>query len=384
LGFSLGPGETVLHDSNVTRSSGPPAGTPILSDTSYTTSLLGVFHQIYGREDVWASASIGRVLYEQLTQYDFTQQAIRADVRSNLPYNVDVSVDLARTAQLAHFADINSTLRDVITNNSINALVDFPLSVDWRGVLGGNGTQSKNSEPSFQTQDFNSTEVNGGIRFQPSTGNHVDLLLRTVHGVYPNGSPASYVSPGYDDHGVDLRIDWTFSGASRLLGRAGFVQHRNDMVSYVDPTTLQLTELNRDYSGPTYDLTYIWQITGASKLSIYGLRQTGAAGDNSYLSAVTKTSRLTPAYQASAKLEFDAYAEWTQRNYFTNVYATVSGLPPGTTRLDNSHNAGLNVLWNPRRWIKVTFVLAREHRDSTIAEWIYTDTVVSLGLQGQF
>jgi len=195
LGFTFGPGESVVHDDNVTRSSGPPAGFPIYSDTSYTTSLTGLFHQIYGREDVQASATIGRVLYQRLSQYDFTQQAIRAALRSSLPYNIEASVDVARTAQLAHFQDINGTERDVITTNAANAMVDFPLAVDWRGVLGGAGAQSKNSAASLQTQDFNSAEVNGGIRFQPVTGNHVDLLLRSVHATYPNGSPASCVGP---------------------------------------------------------------------------------------------------------------------------------------------------------------------------------------------
>jgi len=123
------------------------------------------------------------------------------------------------------------------------------------------------------------------------------------------------------------------------------------MALCLDQTTGELTPLNRDFSGPAFDLTYAWQITAASKLS-----------------AVTHSVRITPSYQASAKLSFDAYFEWLQRSYFSNVYTTVNNLPPGTTRLDNSHNAGLDMLWNPRRWVQLLLAFAREHRDSTIAE----------------
>lgn len=385
LGVSWGVGETVEHDNNLTRANAQ-SPYPILSATSYLTGLTGMVHETYGREDVTASATIARALYPVYSQYDITQQDIRGTLLSNLPLSTEAVLTLERTSQMAHFADLGSPIRDVIYHNEVNASIDFPLTVNWRAVVTGDDGRTLNSASIFQTQDLNTTEVDGGIRFQPSTGNHVDLLLRTVHGTYPNGSPSVFISPGYNDRGADLRADWTFTGASHLMGRAGYIERRNDDLYYLDTTTFpfQVRELSRNFSGPGFDLTYIWQATGASKITAYGLRQIGAAGDNNYLSAVTRTFRLAPAYQPSVMFAMEAYFEWSLRDYFSDVYSVVTGLPPGTTRRDNSHNAGISVVWNPRRWLQAKLDLRREQRDSTISSWVYTDSNASLSLQCRF
>jgi len=385
LGFSWGVGETVDHDSNLTRANNQ-SPYPMISATSYATDLTGTLHETYGRQDISASATIARALYPVYRQYDITQQDIRGTLLSDLPLSAQATVTLARTSSMAHFADLGSPIRDVIYRNEANASADFPLAINWRAVLTGDDARTLNSATIFQTQDLNTTELDGGIRFQPSTGNHVDVLLRTVHGTYPNGSPSVFISPGYNDRGADLRADWTFTGASRLLGRAGYLERRNDDLFYLDTTSFpfQIRELNRNFSGPGFDLTYIWQITGASKLTAYGARQIGAAGDNSYLSAVTRTFRLAPAYQPRVMLDLEAYFEWSLRDYFSDVYSVVTGLPPGTTRRDNSHADGVSVFWNPRRWLQVKLDLRHEQRDSTIASWVYTDSNASLSLQCRF
>jgi len=385
FGVSWGVGEAVEHDNNLTRANNQ-SPYPVLSATSYITDLEGTVHETYGREDVSASATIARVLYPIYSQYDITQQDIRGTLRSSLPLNTDAVLTVARTSQMAHFADLGSPIRDVIYHNELNASVDFPFTANWRGVLTGDDARTMNSASIFQTQDLDTTELDGGVRFQPSSGNHVDLLLRTVHGTYPNGSPSVFISPGYNDRGADLRADWTFTGASHLLGRAGYIERRNDDLFYLDTTTFpfQIRELSRNFSGPGFDLTYIWQITGASKISAYGSRAIGAAGDNNYLSAVTRTFRLAPAYQPSVMFALETYFEWSLRDYFSDVYAIVTGLAPGTTRRDNSHNAGISASWNPRRWLQVKLDLRHEQRDSTIASWVYTDSNVALSLQCRF
>ncbi|HYB51766.1 MAG TPA: hypothetical protein VED47_11730 [Burkholderiaceae bacterium] len=385
LGFHLGPGETVQHDSNITQMS-EASGYPILSDTSYITNLTGTFHETYGRQDLSVSAMIARVNYEHVSQYDVTEQNFRLALQSTLPYNVDSTVRLTRTAYLAHFADFGVPVRDVISTNDAYAMIDFPLSANWRSVLGGEAIRTQNSSGLLVTQNLNTNEFDAGIRFQPISRNHVDLLVRTVEGSYPNGTPSSLIGPGYNDHGVDLRVDWTFTGASHLLGRAGYIERRNDTFYYLNTSVVppQNELINRNFSGPAFDLTYIWQITGASKLTLYGLRATGASGDNNYESAVTHTFRITPAYLPTEKVEIDAYYEWTQADYFTNVYAIVTNQPAGVARLDDWHNAGISVLWSPRRWLQVKFDAHRLDRDSNIAYWTFAENVASVTLQTSF
>ncbi len=390
LGFTIGPGETLTYDSNVLRLPGNAPDPQGNSDVSALTSVTGKLHENYGREDLNLSAMVGRVLYKRHTQLDYTQQDLRGNLRASLPLSIEAVVSASHTATLAHFADLSTTVRNVITRNDANADLDLPVLADWRAVAGAEGSQSRNSNAQFTTQDFNSAEVRGGIRYQPTTGNHVDLLVRSIGGTYTNGSPASYVGPGYRDHAADLSADWTFSGASHLHGRAGYIKHTNDdhlfpaldaFGSPVQPP--RLVEINRNFSGPAFDLTYTWQLSAITSVRLFGLRESGAAGDNNYQSAVTHTFRITPAYKPTVKTELDAYAEWSKLNYFTNVLVGTAQFD-GNQRFDHAHSLGITALWNPRRWLQGSLDIHHEVRDSTVTIGQFVDTMATLQLQGTF
>jgi len=392
LGFTFGPGETVTYDSNVFRQPSSAVQANVQHDVSSTTNLSANLHEMYGREDVTASATIGRVFYKQLKDLDYTQQDLRAAVQAHFPLQIDGALAVSHTASLAHYADITTTTRNVITRNDVNGNIDFPLVYDFRAVVGGEESQSRNSADLYKTQDFNTAEMNGGLRYQPTTGNHVDLLVRSINGTYINGSPASFVGPGYRDDDADLSADWTFSGNSHLHGRAGYVKHTHDDHLFPSQTPTGapklvgglpvFVDIDRNFSGPAFDLTYLWQLTAATSLRFFGVRESGAAGDNSYQSAVSHTYRVTPTYQLTFKTQLQAYAEWSRRDYFTNVLVG-TGQAEGP-RLDHAHSVGITGLWNPRRWLQASLDLHHEVRDSTLALFTYNDTVATLQIQGSF
>jgi hypothetical protein len=385
-GFTWGVGETVEHDSNLERL---PGGSPTPpADTLKTTSILGSFDETYSREEISAKANVGRVFYTRPAdrQFDYTAEDIEGTLASDLPYNIDTTIKASRTAALAHFADIAQPVRDVIDTKNLSGTLAFPLAVDFRGVVDGNRVQTRNSFGAFQTQDLDVTGVDGGIRYEPTTGNDVDLVARTAHGVYPNGSPSALLSPGYRDKGVDLRADWTFSGASHLQGRVGYLKRSNDELLYAVGD--QVRALNRDFSGPAADLTYLWQITSVTQLTFLALRETGAAGDNNYLSAVSKSFRITPNYRPTPKITLQAFADWTRRDYFSNVLQAINiqeGLPPGTGgRVDDNHTYDASVVWTPRRWLQASLEFRRETRDSTIDTLSFKNDIFIFSIQGNF
>jgi len=390
LGFSMGPGETITYDSNVLRLPGSTPAPGGKGDFSSLTSLTGSLHENYGREDINASATVGRVFFKRLTNLDYTEQDLHGTLRASLPLSIEATAGASHSASLAHFADLSTTVRNVITRNSANIDLDLPVFTDWRAVAGAEGNESRSSSVLFRAQDLNTGQVRGGIRYQPTTGNHVDLLVRSTSGTYVNGSPASYVGPGYRNRAADLSADWTFSGASQLHGRAGYVKHVNDDHLFPELDALgfpvsppAFVEINRNFSGPAFDLTYTWKVTPVSSVRIFGLRESGPAGDNVYQSAVSHTYRVTPTYQPTTKTELDAYAEWSKRDYFTNVLAGITQIG-GSARQDHSYNLGLTAVWNPRRWLQASLDLHHEVRESNIAIGQFIDTVASAQIQGTF
>lgn len=388
IGFSYGPELSMEHDSNLYRTSVAPGNSPVVSDVLTTAALVGTFHDTYSRQTVDLNANVGRVLYRSQRSLDFTEENIHASIASDLPLNSRAMLTAMHVAQMAHFAELGSASRDVITTNTLAANSDFPFASEWRAVLDASGSKSRNGSVLFQSQDFYLVDLDAGIRFQPVSDNHIDLVMRTVHGYYPNGAPSNLLGPDYRDRGGDLRVDWTLSGQSRIQGRAGFVRRRDDDQTYrvLEFSNFQVEtfHLNRDFAGPAYDLTYIWQPRAQIQVNLYGLRGTGAAGDNNYLSAVTHRLRLTPTYQASSKLAIDVYYDWSGIKYFSDIYSAYYNQPPGTARLDDSHSAGLEVQWSPRHWLQLSLDLHRENRDSSIPEWSYNNYVASISLQGTF
>jgi hypothetical protein len=188
-----------------------------------------------------------------------------------------------------------------------------------------------------------------------------------VRATYPDAQLATQstlaVSP-YRERGADLRVKWKFSGASTLTGRVGYVQRRNDLATFPD------------FAGAAYDMTYLWQPTARSSLTVLVLRQTGATGDNQYLSSVAHTYRLSPTYAATAKIQVQAQFELSQFDYLP-----IASAP---TRSDSVHSAGLGATWVPRRWITVKIAQTWEQRASSLAVFDYLDRVSSLSLQATF
>lgn len=390
LGFTFGPGEAITYDSNVLRLSGDVPDPQGRSDVSAFTSLTGKLHENYGREDLNLSATVGRVLFKRHTQLDYTQQDLRGSLHASLPLTIEATLSASHGATLAHFADLGTTARNVITRNDANADLDLPVLADWRAVAGTQGSQSRNSNAVFKSQDFNTAEAHGGIRYQPTTGNHVDLLVRSISGTYINGSPSSLVGPGYRDHAADLSADWTFSGASQLHGRAGYVKHTNDdhFFPVLDPFGFPVqpprqVEINRNFSGPALDLTYTWKLTALTSLRLFGLRAAGAAGDNTYQSAITHTYRVAPSFQPTVKTEVDAYGEWSKRDYSIYLLPGTAQLS-GVQRIDRSRSFGTTGVWNPRRWLQGSLDIHHEVRDSTASLGQFKDTVATLQFQATF
>jgi hypothetical protein len=370
-GFRLGVGLLWQYDTNVQRLASDTGADSLI----YGASVLAGFDQTYGRQHVYAAADVGRVLYSQFPLYNYTQENLTAGWHMNLPASVDAEVDLAHTVQLARFADLNSTRRDVITGNDARAFVDFPVLVEqWRLVVGGDASRLRHSAGTDQQADSNTAELDAGVRYQTDLGNRVDLLARTVHANYPDAQASSLgncvpgprstcVSP-YRDRGADLRVQWKFSGASTLSGRVGYVKRRYDLRTF------------SDFAGAAYDMTYLWQPTVRTSLAFLVLRQMGATGDNQYQSAVTHTYRVTPAYALTEKIHAEVQFELDQLDYLAVGNAS--------SRRDRVHSARIGMAWLPRSWLQIKLSQTVEQRASNLATFDYLDHLSSLSLQATF
>jgi hypothetical protein len=331
-------------------------------------SLLAGFDNTYGRQHLFASADVGRVVYPQYSLYDYTQQDVRVGLKSELPSNINTEVVALRTQQLAPQANLTTIQRNVITTDAVKAAGYFPLAVDWHAVVSGNASWLRNSNVIDQPTDLNTSEVDVGVRYQTGKQNYVDLLARSALATYPDGGQTVLGVNDYRDRGADLRTQWQFSGASTLQGHIGYVKRTNETLTYLN------------FSAPSYDLTYLWTPFSKSSLTMVLLRTVGAIEGNGYLMAVNHTYRVTPAYLPTDNIRLEAHVEWSGVNYYGNVQAQ----PSTTSRTDSDTSIGLAAIWTPARWLKVKIDAHREQRSSNQAMWDYADRVSTLAMEAKF
>ena len=358
------------YDSNVTRQAG---GTPVVGSEFDRASLLAGFDHTYDRERVYALADVGRETYRSESLYDYTTQQWRLGVQANLPRDFSADLALSRSVQLAHQEDFSTIQRDVIAQDGVDSWFRFPLATEWHGVLGASASELRNSNGLDVPTDLNTVQFEAGLRYQTGSENYVDLLGRSEQATYPQGSAASlYDLTSYHERGADIRIRWRFSGSSQLLGRAGYVERRNEILTI------------RNFSGPAYDLTYVWTPGSKIRLEVYGLRATGEPGDNDYLSAVTHTLRLAPSYRPTENIRLESFALWSRIDFVSDLSAIQENLAPATSRSDRLSSYGLAADWTPLRWLELKLSAHFDDRTSTVPIWSYVDRVTMLEVRTKF
>jgi hypothetical protein len=369
-GFHFGGGVNVANDSNVFRTAPTdPAGVASL----YTTTLYGLasFDRTYGQQRVFANVNFGRVLYSGgFSSYDYGSQTVDAGYRLGSWDRFNVGIEWVRSAAQVNFADTVFKVPDVVTRDTVTTDVDQRVIGDWHLVASASGSWERYSDAASSISNLDRFGGQVGVRYVPIYGNRIDLSLGQTRGRYPNGATTAFGDAGYRDRLADLSVSWHFSGHSRLDGHAGYLQRRNDTLTF------------RDFSGLSSDLAWVWAATGKLTVTLSGSRVMGAAGDVEFLTAVTKTLRLAPAWQATEKIKLEVGLYRSVRDYFgQGLQLTPGGTLPAAGHIDTIFGGSLTATWAMESWLTLSADLRSEHRDSNLSNWAYSDRIGSMSVR---
>jgi len=380
LGLSFGAEERVAYDSNVLE--GQPGAE--LGAWLYTTLLDAGFLQNYGRQHIDFNGTVGRVNYagNGLSQYDYTTDTLHGNWSADWVGNLHSNVVADQTRQMAQFANFGTAARDVVTLTTASGSLDFPLlSQQWHGLVGGDLQRQRYSFATQAVADTNAHEVLGGFFYSTAKENRIELIVREQHVGYPLGAGSIYQGADYVDRAIDLRGTWTFSPLTSLSGRIGYLRRRVDQLQF------------EDFSGPAYELTYLWRPTPKSALSLFGARQVGAVGQNAALYAVARTFRVTPSYTPTEKTRINVSYE---RNWYNNIStpafaaAYAAQFPqqlaiPGTDFTYDTARLGIDANWAPFRWLEARAGWSRTYRTAaSTAFYDYAERIAYVGATARF
>ena len=384
-GFRLGTELSTAYDSNVSLLPAGPvtAGNQVAAGSQIDTArVLAEFDRGYDRENVIASADIGRVVYRALPTYDYTSQNLRLFLKSELPAQIEAQVEALHSVQLANQASLEQVANgkvvaggrpNTITTDTEKGQISIPLfAYEWRGLLRANASRYRNSDAIDKPGNLDMIGADAGVRYITGKENFVDLLARVDHGRYPEGALTPALDTSYNDRWLDLQTQWRVSGSSIVRGHIGYEQRRNGHLGFLD------------FSGAIYDMTYNWTPTPKTYMSFLVLRSLGVPQYVGYQSATTHTYSQTTGYRPTEKISVEAHYKWSQINYAADVQSLASGLAATSSRVDEIQNYGLEASWTPYDWLTFRLTGSHERRGANVAGFDYTDHIGRLAVRALF
>ncbi|WP_417070232.1 XrtB/PEP-CTERM-associated polysaccharide biosynthesis outer membrane protein EpsL [Niveibacterium terrae] len=365
----LGAGVSWMSDSNLFRadSSTPDA---VRSDRATSAFALLSAETTLSRQRLYADLNVGSVKFSKSSYLDYDTQDLSAGWSGEFPLRLRSGIDWKRSQTLASFADLGTPRRNLVRRDSLNGNFDLPFAGDWHLIAAGGGSQSRNSNAIDAVSDVDANSFEAGFRYATSYGNQFDVVLHSAHTRYPERSLNALFDTQYREQLADFRVQWAASGASRLVGHAGYLRRRNQNLDY------------RNFSGASFRLVHIWQASGSLGLNTTIYRDMGAAGDNEFDAVVSKGLRFEPGWELSSKTRLGAALEWAQRDYLGNVQEILFGAgAAGEARRDQTRSARLFVSYAPSRWASLSASWCGAKRESNRALRNYLDHSGTVNVQ---
>ena len=388
--YYIGVSQGFTHDSNVYRVPDGPA------DTFSSTSLLGGFDQLIGRQHVFGRAVVSYNKYQDETTLNNTSYSANLGVDwqtiENLSGRISGSFNQGLTSAPAGGSRPLET-RNISDTQTIEAVIR------WGGpsllTLEGGASYSKVGYSSIQyvASEFDKSSASLSLFY------HGGGPLRVGIGVRADSTrtPQAFVDPAtgqvqstrLDGQYVDLMADYDVTGQIVANGRLSYTRQSNSGGG------------DTDLSGWTGALGLSWQATSKISLRVDAARDAGFNSTSYTTFAFTQTATgiaftpivgvfqnntittsagISAAYAATAKISTFASARYYRAHQLNLVFA--SGAPAeDVIDISNTYSLGANYQIT-RNW-GAACTLAYETRDVSGAR-NYTYDAKTIGCSTQF
>jgi exopolysaccharide biosynthesis operon protein EpsL len=376
--FTLGAG--VAYDDNVFRlppnvNPAPASGSTARGDTIFTLNAGVALNKDISRQNFVLGANVVRGLYTQHTAYDYTLFDFGAIWNWQVGNKLGGKIGYTQNQFPNSSLDVRSFTQNIRTIGIAEASVGYQFLPAWEARAAYRFVDITNGSAVFRLSDSQQNVYEGAIRYRTRFGNLVDLYYRYTDGTSPNlpdPLPLDLSTKGFTqkDFGINV-AQWEFSGRSRFSGFLAYTQR-----SY--PHFAQ-----RDFSGPTWNLTYIYLPTTSTRINLSFYRLIGIYTDVTTNYIQTTGVTLNPTWQATGKLGFGLIASYQDREYKGDpgILTTVA---IGEKREDKLTIVGINATYAILRTVKGTLYYTWQKRDSNLQRFDFTDNTVGAGVEWTF
>lgn len=366
--------DSVMHDNNLFRlSSSVDPATVGLKQKSENINVSTVALKLAKNVSLQRFELEGSLVdyrYQTFDYLSFTASNYTAAWNWSLTPRFHGRISDSRTQSLNSFADYTGYNNRNLRTDEIKRFDGIFEFGPWQLLAGAAESRRTNSQVFLEDGDNTLTTVEGGLRRVFSSGASLSALSRRGNGDYFKRTQpiaSGLYDNGFEQSEKELRLDWPFTGKSRLSARLGRLERQHDHYAV------------RDFAGTVGNVTLDWNISGKTQLSAGFTRELGSF-QTSY-SSYSQTDRLlvAPLWKIGAKTSLRLRYEYSRRDYLGAIVAT-----PANGRSDTLRQTSISLEWAPVNAVLLVASLQGDKRASNIDGFDYNSTSANLTAQFSF
>lgn len=369
--YYIGGAQAFSHETNALRlgdSESPPEGYS-RSDTISSTSLLAGLNQPFGRQRAYANLALRSTRYSNNSVFDNQGYSANAGLDWSTIERVSGTLKLSANRALASFGITEVGLlsqKNLETTQALDATVSVGLVTQYsfEAALGHRRVRNSLDQSTIQSRNFDQDNASVGVRWRPTGASNFGLSVGGAKGRYPqfrtNATGDGYVEDRFTRRDIELTAGLQPSGLSSLDARLS-----------VGKTSYDLNN-QRDFSGVTGSIGWMWQPTGKLRFNSRISRDTG---QDSYATTVfstpglsdysqtTSSLRIVTDYELSAKVGLNAALQVVQRKLVRTIDNPF--IPLNAEGKDRTTLLSLGARWTPLRNALLGCDLSNENRSAS-------------------
>jgi exopolysaccharide biosynthesis operon protein EpsL len=357
------------YDSNLFRLSdavNPQAaiGESDKSDIIYQLGAGGKYELRQSRQKFIVEANVTEYKFQNFDNLDNTSDDLRGEWQWQVGNDWNGQLGLGQRRYLESFANFQQNVRDMVNQDRLYGSANYLLHSHLKLTLNADwyDTQHDGAARNVLDSRINNTALT--VNWVSPAQNTVGLQYRTGEARFPNQAliASTFIVNDYTEQEYSLVAHWQAGAISEIIARVGHTERKFDQAP------------NRNFSAPTWRLTYRWQPTGKTALEFATWRELADFQDltSNYVRvtgiSVAPTWSITPSVAIRGKISRETL----------NYLGDPGVVPVIDRREDKDRLYQISALWTPLRLTEFTLAVETGRRTSNQAFVDYKYNAVSV------
>lgn len=334
------------YDDNLLRVSDNQLGGPASDHTRAAIAGL-TFERPVGLQTFSGSVKATKVSFDRFSELDYTGKNAALDWHWRVGNRVDGFVGATYDETLNSFADFHSAERNLRTQRGQYAEARWSFYPSWRVRARASHNEYDYALQSQRALNHTENLKEAGLDYLASSGSTIGLQLRELTGTYPDAlnSGSSLLDQGYTQREAKLKVLWYLNAVTQLQFLGGYAKREHDRYS------------QRDASGTNGRGIFVWNPTGAVRLTATAWREFAPFEGSFALYSLNKGASLDAIWAVTSKIQATATFKRQKRAFEGRLTPAI----PFSSE-DATNTANLGVSYAPASFVTLSASVYRENR----------------------